>query len=65
VKKIERNAYTKAEFLSRNGITKDRFYSEIGAGRLVARKAGRRVVVSADDERAWLQSLPKLQTTAA
>jgi hypothetical protein len=63
--KIERNAYTRAEFVARNGITKDRFYSEIGAGRLVARKAGKRVVVTADDERAWLQSLPKLQTTAA
>jgi hypothetical protein len=65
VKKIERNAYTKAEFVARNGITKDRFYSEVAAGRLVARKAGRRVVVSADDERAWLLALPKLITTAA
>ena len=65
MQKIERNAYTKAEFLARNGITKDRFYSEIGAGRLVEGTAGKRVVVTADDERAWLQSLPKLQTTAA
>jgi hypothetical protein len=65
VKKIERNAYTKAEFLARNGITKDRFYSEIGAGRLVARKAGKRVVVSADDEKAWLLSLPTIAAKRA
>jgi hypothetical protein len=61
----ERNAYTRAEFFARNKIGKDRFYAEIAAGRLIARKSGKRVLISAADEAAWLASLPKLVTGRA
>jgi hypothetical protein len=57
---VEKKAYTRAEFFARNSIGKNRFYAEIGSGRLVARKAGKKVLVTADDEKAWLQSLPKI-----
>ena len=38
----ERNAFTRKEFFQRNGISKERFYAEIGAGRLSLTRAARR-----------------------
>ena len=61
---IKRNAYSRAEFFARNNVGKDRFYAEIAAGRLIARKSGKKVLISADDEAAWLASLPKLEPSA-
>jgi hypothetical protein len=40
-------------------------YAEIKAGRLIARKCGNRTLIAKADERAWLNSLPKLHTAAA
>jgi hypothetical protein len=49
-----------ADFSHRNGIGESTTYNEIKRGRLVARKIGRRTIITADDERAWLNALPKL-----
>jgi hypothetical protein len=50
-----------ASFAERNEISETTTYKEINAGRLVARKIGRRTVILPDDERAWRESLPRLK----
>ena len=52
-------------FCERNGIGMTSAYAEIKAGRLVARKCGNRTLIAKTDERAWLNSLPKLPTVGA
>jgi excisionase family DNA binding protein len=44
------------------GPTKIR--QEIKAGRLVARRAGKLLLISIDDLRAWLNSLPRYEEAA-
>ena len=56
----DRNAFSPREFCQRNGIGLTHFYSEIGAGRLTARKCGGRTLVTLEDEQAWLAAMPKL-----
>jgi hypothetical protein len=53
------------EFSQRNGIGESTTYKEIRTGRLVARKVGRRTIITNDDERAWRDNLPRLQAAAA
>jgi hypothetical protein len=43
------------------GIGRTKAYEEINAGRLRARKAGRRTIITADDAEDWLNRLPALQ----
>jgi Helix-turn-helix domain len=43
------------------GIGRTKAYEEINAGRLKARKAGRRTIITADDAEDWLSRLPALQ----
>jgi len=43
------------------GIGRTKAYEEINAGRLKARKAGRRTVITADDAEDWLSRLPALE----
>ena len=40
------------------GVGRSFLYNEIAAGRLVAKKAGRRTIVSRDDLSDWLSRLP-------
>jgi hypothetical protein len=42
-------------------IGRTKAYEEINAGRLKARKAGRRTIITADDAEEWLGRLPVLQ----
>lgn len=51
----DKNAYTPAEICRRNGIGKTTLYAEIKAGRLEAIKVGRRTLITASAERAWLK----------
>ena len=55
---VERAAYSIDEFGVRNNVGRTFTYGEIRSGRLKARKAGSRTLITASDERAWLESLP-------
>jgi hypothetical protein len=48
-------------FCNSYGIGRTKAYEEINAGRLRARKAGRRTIITADDAEDWLNRLPALQ----
>jgi len=48
-------------FANRNGISRSQVYSEFKSGRLTARKLGKRVLISPEDEKKWRDSLPLLQ----
>jgi hypothetical protein len=50
-------------FCARYDIGRTKAYEEINAGRLKARKAGRRTIITADDAEEWLSRLPALQET--
>ncbi|MER2265195.1 helix-turn-helix domain-containing protein [Methylobacterium oxalidis] len=47
------------------GIGRSTVFEEINAGRLKARKAGRRTLILRDDLAAWLAALPQRQKVAA
>lgn len=47
------------QFGKENGISRATVYREISAGRLEARKVGRRTVITRAAGDAWLGSLPK------
>jgi excisionase family DNA binding protein len=51
-------ANTVAEVLRRVGISRTKFYQEINAGRLKARKIGSKTVVLEADLQAYLDGLP-------
>lgn len=46
------------EFLTLSGLSKTSFYNEVNAGRLSARKIGRKTVIAAEDAAAWRANLP-------
>jgi len=58
-------ASTVDDFCVRNAIGRSTFYKEVRAGRLMLRKIGRKTVVLREDEDAWRQSLPVLETREA
>ncbi len=45
-------------------VGRTKVYSEIKAGRLIARKVGRRTIILDPDYRAWLAALPTTQEAA-
>jgi hypothetical protein len=53
------------DFAQRHGISVRTVYTEISEGRLVARKCRDRTIINAEDERAWLASLPKIKPASA
>ena len=53
-------AFSINEFCEAFGVKRDLAYDEIKAGRLKARKAGRRTLIRAVDARQWLDGLPDL-----
>jgi len=48
-----------ADFCTSHSLSRATFHRLVAAGKLEARKIGRRTIVTADAERAWLESLPK------
>lgn len=52
---------TLTEFCKRTKMGRTKAYEEIRAGRLIARKCGKRTIVTADEERRYLDSLPRLE----
>ena len=55
-----RRAYTIPEACAITGIGRDGIYAAIRAGHLVARKFGRRSLVTDDDLRQFLAGLPRV-----
>jgi len=51
------------EFCQRYGPGRTTTYQEIQAGRLRARKVGRRTIITEDDAEEWLQRLPVVPTS--
>lgn len=51
-------------FCSENAVSRPTAYREIAAGRLVARKVGRKTIVTKEAARDWLKSLPRLGASA-
>lgn len=56
-----RLAFRVEDFVALSGIGRTTIYAEIKAGRLKAKKAGRRTIILADDGREYLARLPELQ----
>ena len=54
----DRAAYSIAEIIAMTGLGRDKVYGLIRSGALVARKVGRRTLVTAPDLRSFLESLP-------
>jgi excisionase family DNA binding protein len=48
------------DFCKKYGVGRTTTYGEIKAGRLKARKAGRRTIITEDDAEEWLSKLPVL-----
>jgi excisionase family DNA binding protein len=53
-----RVAYSIEEAGEAAGVGRSYVFEEIRAGRLIARKAGRRTLIAAEDLMAWLKNLP-------
>ena len=58
--------YTKIDrsprgFAARMGISPSNVYKEIRAGRLNAKKLGKRTIISEQAEQAWLDALPDVE----
>jgi hypothetical protein len=61
---VERVASTVDEFCARNHLCRDTAYRQIKAGKLRARKVGKRTLIFINDELAWRDSLPPLELRA-
>ena len=58
-----RLAYSIERLSKESDISRSMIYEEITAGRLIARKVGRRTIVRRSDALRWLRSLPSLDPT--
>jgi excisionase family DNA binding protein len=54
----ERQAFSPDEVAQRNGVGRSLVFQEIKEGRLKAQKAGRRTIITRENERDWLERLP-------
>jgi excisionase family DNA binding protein len=54
-----RSAWSIAEVAERNWLSKQFVRNEIAAGRLKAKRLGRRVVIPVASEREWLEAAPQ------
>ena len=57
--------YSLQDFARLNSIGLRTVYAEISAGRLKARKIGRRTVIAVDDAKVWAKRLLRVQPGAA
>jgi excisionase family DNA binding protein len=62
---LQQDLYSLGEFARRHSIGLRTVYAEISAGRLTARKIGRRTVIALDDAKTWIAQLPKVQPRTA
>ena len=59
-RRTARLAYSISRLAKESDVSRSMIYEEIAAGRLIARKIGRRTIVRRADALAWLRSLPRL-----
>jgi hypothetical protein len=57
---LDNLAYTIPEFVAAARVCKSKIYTEIAAGRLKAKKAGRRTVILRSEAERYLAALPDL-----
>lgn len=62
---LDRKSFTIADVTRETGTSRTTIYEEIKAGRLQARKLGRRTLILAEDYERWLTSLPPLEKRGA
>jgi excisionase family DNA binding protein len=60
---ISMKALSVQQVLAITGISRPTLYNHVKAGRIVARKLGRRTIVMASDLERYLESLPRLRET--
>jgi excisionase family DNA binding protein len=60
-----RLAHSISDVTNITGVGRSFIYEEIGAGRLVAKKAGRRTLIFDADLNAWLASLPVTRSASS
>lgn len=58
-------ALTIGEAVAASRTSRTAIYAALKRGELVARKRGKRTLILADDLRAWLGNLPRLETRPA
>ena len=56
----DRMAMSVVEAAKSAGIGVTKIYEEIAAGRLVAKKFGKRTLIAVEDLRLWLANLPRI-----
>jgi hypothetical protein len=56
---LQQDFFSLDEFARRHQVGLSTVYAEIKAGRLVARKIGRRTVIAVNDAAAWREQLPR------
>ena len=56
---IPRRSFRLDEIAARNSFSVGFIYKQIGLGLLRVRKAGSTTIVTAEDETAWLESMPR------
>jgi excisionase family DNA binding protein len=61
--KQDRAAFRVEEVAKAAGIGRTLVFAEIKSGRLLARKVGRRTLVTEADLRNWLSALPRVERT--
>jgi hypothetical protein len=55
---LPRRGYSIPVFCETYDVCRSKAYEEIAAGRLKARKAGRRTIIAAEDAEDWFSQLP-------
>lgn len=60
-RRARHRAMSIAEFCERYGPGRTTTYQEIKAGRLRARKCGKRTIITDDDAERWLECLPIIE----
>lgn len=58
VRRARERAMSLSRFCARYDIGRTKAYEEIKRKRLIARKCGKRTLITEDDAEAWLRSLP-------
>lgn len=54
----DQQAFSPDEIAQRNQLGRTTVFKEIKEKRLLAQKVGRRTIITRENERAWLESLP-------